>query len=349
MGRSRVLTLAACAAVAVAAVIASVAGAGNRTAVVTFTGVPGPARVTAGQNIAYTATFKNTGRSTFTHVEFHMTIPTATSGSSSYPATLVSASCPAVIVDGELVCDLGKVKSGSPPVQVSVVWQSPQAPACDGCLTSTGRWLIKERDNDSRKNDDNDTFPAGTVATTILAQDDPREAAGFATSACTDPTGAGTLSTDPDVDPSEPVSTTICLPVFATTTIKQGVATGILEGPAAAGDPGHTALGRSNVCVASFGQACGPDGTYTPFDFGTATPIQFLFRISGAALAWGEKITTVYHNGVALPSCPSTNPNGCVVSITPPSKYSTRGHSPSGGKGVWKVVAKAPTNGPWNW
>ena len=119
--------------------------------------------------------------------------------------------------------------------------------------------------------------------------------------------------------PPNPVSTTFCLPTFATSPTALGVAATIDEGPAVSGDPGHPALGRSVVCIAGLGQSCGAEGTYTPYDFGTASPVQFVFRISAAALAKGDKITKVFHNGVPLPSCPSTNANGCVVSITPPT------------------------------
>jgi hypothetical protein len=343
MGRTRLRVAIACLAIAAAAALASIGSAGNREATVTFAAVPGPTQVTAGQPFAVTSTFENEGRSTFTHVELHMSVPTGAAGS----ATLVSASCDEVIENGELVCGFDKVRKNDPPLKVTVVWQTPPGGACDGCLTSKAYWQIKERGHD--RNSKNDTFPAGTVAIALLAADDPSRAAGFATSACGNPFGAGTLQTDPDVDASDPVSSTVCLPPFTTSATDLGVASAITEGPAAPGQPGHPALGRSVICVAAFGQSCGAEGTYTPFDFGFATPIQFVFRISAAALGKYDKITKVFHNGAQLGKCPNTDPNGCVVAITPPkSSYSKHG-GPSHGKGVWTVVAKAPTNGPWSW
>ena len=221
-----------------------------------------------------------------------------------------------------------------------------------------GRWWIKEREatttNGHRQDDENDTFPAGgiTVTATLLADDDPNKAGCFETGACADPLGEGSLSTDPNVDAANPVSTTFCLPTFATSPTALGVAATIDEGPAVSGDPGHPALGRSVVCIAGLGQACGAEGSYTPYNFGTVSPVRFVFRISAAALAKGDKITKVFHNGVALPKCPSTNANGCVVSITPPTtkySYSKHGGPPSTNKGIWTIVATAPTNGSWTW
>ncbi len=366
MGRTRLRVVGACLAIVGAAAIVSVGGAGNRDAVVTFDAVPGPAKVTSGQALSYTSTFKYAGRNTATHLEFHMTVPTVTIDSTTSPATLVAASCSATIKNGELVCGFDQVKGGSQPVQATVVWQSPQIESsCEACLTTTGFWRIKERDNDDNghrrdddkghgQDDENDTFPAGgiTVTATLLADDDPNKAGSFETGACADPLGEGSLSTDPNVDAANPVSTTFCLPTFATSPTALGVAATIDEGPAVSGDPGHPALGRSVVCIAGLGQACGAEGSYTPFDFGTVNPVRFVFRISAAALAKGDKITKVFHNGVALPKCPSTNANGCVVSITPPttkSSYSKHGGPPPTNKGIWTIVATAPTNGSWTW
>jgi hypothetical protein len=343
MGRTRLRVAIACFAIVAAAAVVSIGSAGNRHATVTFTAVPGPASVTAGQPFAVTTTFENTGRSTFTHVELHMTVPTGAAG----PATLVSASCDEAIVKGELVCGFDKVRRGDPPVKVSVVWQTPQGGACSGCLSSKAYWQIKERGHD--RNSKNDTFPAGTVSISLLSADDPAQASGFATSACGDPFGTGTLQTNPDVDESDPVSSTVCLPPFTTTPTDLGVASAIVEGPAAPGQPGHPELGRSVICVAAFGQSCGAEGTYTPFDFGLATPIQFVFRISGEALGKYDRITKVFHNGAKLGKCPSADPNGCVVAIIPPKHSYAKHGGPSHDKGVWTVVAKAPTNGPWSW
>ena len=138
MGRTRLRVVSACLAIVGAAAIVSGGGAANRDAVVTFDAVPGPVRVTSGQAVAYTSTFQHLSKSTFTHVEFHMTVPTATVGSTTYQATLAASSCEATIHAGELVCGFDNVRSGSPPIVVTVVWQTPLIGACDGCLTSTG-------------------------------------------------------------------------------------------------------------------------------------------------------------------------------------------------------------------
>ena len=102
------------------------------------------------------------------------------------------------------------------------------------------------------------------------------------------------------------------------------------------GAAGHPGLGRSAVCVAALGQNCGAEGSYMPFVF--ATPITFVFRISGAALSHHDTITQVFHNGQALPACPSANPNGCYTSIAY-DKWAK----------VWTVQAQARSNGLWGW
>ena len=143
----------------------------------------------------------------------------------------------------------------------------------------------------------------------------------------------------PDVDASDPVSTTVCLPTFATTTTALGVAATIAEGPAAPGDPGHPALGRSVVCIAALGQDCGAEGSYTPYDFGTTSPVRFVFRISAAALAKGDKITQVFHNGVLLPKCREHERE----------RLRRLDHARQDKTKIWTIVATAPTNGSWTW
>ena len=352
----------ACALLVAATVAVAGGSAANRDGLATFDVVPGPGRVTYGQNIAYRATFENIGTSNFTQVKFRMRVPYAQFGSAPYPqAAFVASTCPSTPVTvstangPEWICsfpNLGSLQSAT----LTVVWQAPtlaSAENCDGCLKTNGRWTIKEGVNDV--SDPNDAFPASGIdrSATLLSAEvgsiDPKnssEAGGYElTTSCTDALAAGSLQTKQALALStNPVSTTVCLPDFTIPPANGtdlGVATTIVEGPGDDGNPaGHPSLGRSDVCIAEFGQNCGLTTT-VPHNFGTDTPVTFVFRILDAALPKGEKITQVFHNGQALPSCLDnpTNANGCVVSI-----------DLSNGKvKVWTIVARAPTNGPWTW
>ena len=351
VGRARVC-VGVCVAVA-AAIVVSGGNAGNREAEWSFDAVPGPGRVTYGENIAYRAAFTNVGKSTFTHVAFRMRVPQAVVGGASVSATALASTCPTtpVIVQAssgpEWVCGFGKLRPGTRGVEqlvLSVVWQigAPGSPAtCSNCLATNGRWTIKEGVKDTA--DPNDAFPAGgkNVAATLLDASSGAalvEAGGYELpTACTDPLGAGSLRTAQVVSLANKVSTTVCLPGFAVSGSSLGLATTILESDLDDGNPaGHPGLGRSAVCVAALGQNCGAEGSYTPFVF--ATPITFVFRISGAALSYHDKITQVFHNGQALPACPSANPNGCYTSIAY-DKWAK----------VWTVQAQARSNGLWGW
>ena len=270
------------------------------------------------------------------------------------PATALASTCPTTpaIVQAaggsDWVCSFGKLKPGTPGVEqlvLSVVWQatspSGSPTTCSGCLTTNGRWTIKEGVNDTA--DPNDAFPAGgkNVAATLLDASSGAalvEAGGYELpTACTDPLGAGSLRTKQAVSVANKVSTTVCLPTFAVSGPNLGLATTILESDLDDGNPaGHPSLGRSAVCVAALGQNCGTEGSYTPFVF--ATPISFVFRISGAALSYHDKITQVFHNGQPLPACPSADPNGCYTSIAY-DKWTK----------VWTVQAQARSNGLWGW
>ena len=356
----------ACVLVVTATVAVAGGNAANRDGVGTFDAVPGPGRVTYGENIAYRATFTNTGGSNFTHVTFRMLVPYAEYGSPPFAtASFVSSTCPSTPVIASTLngpewrCDfgnLGPVGSGTAPqLVVTVVWKAPtldKADNCPGCLKTNGRWTIKEGINDVA--DPNDAFPPGGIdraATLLSAQSDTldptnaTEAGGYElTQSCTDAFAAGSLRTKPNLDPTaNQVSTTVCLPDYTIPLSNRndlGLATTILEGPGDDGNPdGHPNLGRSDVCVADFGLNC-PGGT--PHDFGTTTPATFVFRIlDEAILPKGDKITHVYHNGFELPTCLAnpTYEHGCVVTIDPPK----------GKVKIWTVVAQARTNGQWTW
>lgn len=319
----------------------------------TFQALPGPARVTYGEAVAYRATFTNTGKSTFTHVIFRMGVPTVPASVSqpATAATLVASTCPSapVVVSRasgpEWTCDFGKLKPGkpgTPQLVLTIVWKAPSLGlpnGCDDCLQSNGRWKIKEGVNDTA--DPNDTFPFGgsNAPATLLSSSSPSEAGSYETDfdPCTDALGAGSLGTSQALSKSSnPNSTTICLPSpIPTNSVDLGLASTILEGPSQPGDQGHAAFGRSTVCIAALGEVCA-DG-YTPANFAPRVTTTVL-RGSADALPRYTTITAVYHDNHLLPWCPSTDPNGCVVSITY-DKW----------KRTWTAVIQSATNGFYNW
>jgi len=237
-----------CLAVMAAAVAVGGGSAGNREDVeFSFNAVPGPGRVTYGENIAYRATFQNKGSSTFTQVAFRMRYPYIDSGTE--PPLFKEAAkpqrhtCPTepttvTLASGyqEWVCTFGQLKPLTAAKVVSVVWQAPEpnaplsvnancptplaeAAGALGCLATNGRWTIKEGIND--QSDPNDAYPPGgaVVRATLLATGDAsqevKEAGGYELpAACTNPLGVGSLRTKQTVSLANPVSTTICLPDF---------------------------------------------------------------------------------------------------------------------------------------
>ena len=261
-------------------------GTGARDADVTFEVVPGPGRVTYLENFATTATFDWTSGSQPTHVEFRQTRPVATFEGNTYPAELVAASCN-VVFDGDVAtCAFQKATS----IQVKTVWQAPaiaSATGCGSCLTSNARFVVKEG---IKTGDPNDTFPVDgiTVTAALLAgtgSEENLEAGGYEMQSCTDPLGTGSLRTNRTLSLLlNPVSTTVCEPLSLTGA--DGLATTIVEGPRTGG-LGHPYLGQSTVCIATLGENCGPEGTYTPHDFGTTTPFTIVIRVLDEALLRG--------------------------------------------------------------
>ena len=332
-----------CLAGLIAAVAVGGGSAGNRTGEAHFTVVPGPGRVTYGENIAYRATFSNTGGSNFTHVAFRMDVPHVASPYTE--ATLPTSTCPSVATieatsDGpEWVCRFGTLGPGADEV-LTIVWTVPTLPSSSGCDTSclvtNGRWTVKEGVNDT--SDPNDAFlaPENPVKATLLGAGagttETLEAGGYETTPCSNAFGDGSLRTHKTISLANPVSTTICVPsIVLTTDDDLGHAATILERN---GDPRH-----SEVCVAALGVNCGAHGTYDEASFGSPY-VTHVFRVADAALPKGYKITAVSHNGdpaLTAGTCSAT-PGECVVSIVLDRKTK-----------IWTIVATSPTNGLWDW
>lgn len=343
MGSRRMRLTLAFVVVVGATLFASGGSAGNRTADVTFEAFPGPASVTYEENLAYTTTIKNTGSSTFTQVVFRQRIPIATVNGTDYPATLVGSTCNAVIQGNEAICSVANIPSGSLPVKATLLWRAPTIPSatgCDGCLTTSGRWLIKE----GKATNSNEEFPTEVVPASLLAgtgSQETKQAGGYETQAegCTAPTG--NLRTNQALGVGNPVATTICLPPFTIPlgSPDLGYASTILESALHQHAGGHPELGQSDVCVAALGENCGAMHTPAVWTTGKA---RHIFRIADAAITTApKKITQVFHNGFLLPRC-TDNPNfsqGCLVSI----------QQPQGNPKIWTVVADAPGNGYWDW
>lgn len=346
--------------VAAATLLASSGSAGNRTAEVTFQALPGDS-VTYGESFATTTTFKNTGNSNFTHVQLRQLVP-ATGGANPASATLLDSSCGAVIVGNEAVCEFDSLGSGQ-TATATLLWGAPASGAgCASCLATSGIWLIKE----GKPTNSNEVFPfpATPFAATLLGGDGSQEkkkAGGYETQgvgvgSCT--AGAGNLHTNPALTNTDPVSSTVCLPLFTipTGSFAFGLSSTITEITTEPATGVQKTLGQSVVCVAALGQSC--VAGHVPFNWGTTTKARHVFRILGSALTGNKTITKVFHNGAELKLCSTTQGasslNGCVVSITSSSSFlsfspsSSNTNPPSGNK-VWTVVADAPTNGPWNW
>jgi hypothetical protein len=268
---------------------------------------------------------------------------------------LVSSSCGAVLQSGEAVCDVGKLGSGR-TIAATLVWRAPSAPA-GTTLTTDARWLIKE----GKPTNSNEEFLTDPVSASLLGGDGSTEtklAGGYETEAAGCTAATGNLHTNQTLSAVNPVSTTVCFPAFTIPpqSLDSGFASSIAESSLHQHPGGHPQLGQSDVCIAALGQNCG--GTYTPQDFSPSV-VTFIFRIRNEALTTSSvstlsvqhggptpppppspAITQVFHNNVLLPTC-SANPTfaeGCVDSITFDKT-----------KKIWTVVAKASTNGQWDW
>jgi hypothetical protein len=327
MKHARGRLLVACLVVAASAVAVAGGSAGNRVGTPTLEAVPGPGAVSYGENIAYTASFSNDGKSTFTHTTFKMAPPVIqTTGE---PATFVKASCGSVDSAGVLTCDFGNLKSGA-LARLTVVWNVPAGdskPGCTGCLLANSTWLIKER----KATNGNETFTQSATADVIgTSATDPvnnqLHAGGYEVTSCA--AGGSSLSTNQAVSKSNPVATSFCLPDFATNATDLGLATTITE---TAGN-----ARTSNVCVAALGQNC-PAGS--PADFGpSGGVITFTFLVSGDALPKNYQIKKVFHDGHEVTAATCSADNECVKYI----KFDKK-------KCIWTIVTTAETNGSWDW
>lgn len=340
MGKTRLRLALACVAIVAAAIGAAGGSAGNRNGEGTLVAVPGPGAVTYGENIAYQATFTNlnTSGSVFTQTKFVMAPPVGPGGAEATPER---ASCGSFDANNVLTCEFGQLQPGD-TLTLTVVWKAPAGasqPGCSECLIADGTWLIKE----GKQTNANESFPVQEKAALLGVNDiDPTlsslfRAGGYELEGC-DTDNPTSLTTATAIDAAtNPVVSSFCLPAsFQPTTAGGGVASTITE---PSGGPNFAR--QSEVCIAAPGQNC-PGGT--PATFGGEF-ITFTFKVAADALPSGYKITQVFHNTLAqpLPMCgtpeAATSENGCVVSITPPK----------GPPKIWTIVAKAKTNGPWNW
>jgi hypothetical protein len=336
MKRTRWRLMVACLAVIGAAIAVASGGAGNRDGTGTLVPQPGPGAVTYGENIAYKATFSNDGGSMFTQTKYVMAPPVT---SAAEKATPVASSCGTFDSSGVLTCEFGQLPPGA-KVELTVVWKTPSGaskPGCTDCLTANGTWLIKE----GKSTNGNETFPVSVLASLIgVSNNDPvnsnQRAGGFELVGCSN-ANPSSLATNQALDAqTNPVATSFCLPVSFTAGAAAGVASTITE-------PAGNAH-QSEVCIAKPQTNCG-DATYVAAEFPDL--VTFTFRVADAALQMPGQpkytITQVFHNGNLLPKCTDanglTNPDGCVVSITPPK----------GNPKIWTIVTKAKTNGPWSW
>ena len=353
MYRTRRRLVVACLAV-IGAVMAVTSGGAvnNRDGIGTLVPQPGPGAVTYGENIAYKATFTNNGGSMFTQTKYVMPPPVVTS--TGEKATPVASSCGTFDADGVLTCVFGQL----PPlgkVDLTVVWKTPSGatkPGCKvdlaadpvvECLKASGTWFIKE----GKETNGNETFPVSALASLIgVSTNDPvnsrQRAGGFELQGCSN-ANPSSLATNQAIDATtNPVTTSFCLPAKFTADAAGGVASTITE----PGSGSANFAKQSEVCIAKPQTNCG-DSTYVAANFDPDF-VTFTFRVADAALQKPGQpkytITQVFHTGPdPLPMCTDpnglTNPDGCVVSITPPK----------GNPKIWTIVAQAKTNGPWSW
>jgi hypothetical protein len=328
MKRARGGLLVACLAVAAAAVMVAGGSAGNRVGTPTLEAVPGPGAVSYGENIAYTASFKNEGNSTFTHTTFKMTPPVITTTGET--ATFVKASCGSLDSSGTLVCDFGSLNAGASVPPLTVVWNVPAGDTragCTDCLVADSTWQV----NENKATNGNETFSKSTTAALIgtSAQDpvnNQLRAGGYEIASCA--VGGSSLKTNQNVSKDNPVATSFCLPAFATSGTNLGLATTITETAGSAQ--------TSEVCVADLGQNC-PAGSRANFG-PSGGVITFTFLVSADALPKKYTITTIRHDGHEVTADTCAADNECVTSIKLDKKT-----------GIWKIVTTAETNGSWDW
>ena len=299
MKRTRGRLTVACLAVLAAAIAVAGGSAGNRNGVGTLVALPGPGTVTYGENISYKATFTNANTDSgavFTQTKFVMSPPVGPDGAA---ATPFASSCGAFNDDDVLTCTFGKLVPGQ-TVTLTVTWTAPGNPSQPGCLVDEeegneclkagATFLIKE----GKQTNFNESFPVGELASLIGVSDDDevnrdKRAGGFETTGF-EPTdcaaGSSSLATHQALTSANTFSTSFCLPPFVTNAIIHGLAATIAEGPGT-GELGHPYLGQATICIAEFGENCGP--SYHPHDFGTTKPITVTIRVLDSALELGTR------------------------------------------------------------
>ena len=318
-------------------VMTTSAPAGNRAPTVLFDDFPGPDELTFGKNVAYTTSFENSQSSTFTHVFFRMNRPSTKVNNVVMLASLVYASCEpggppfAGLTATDYTCpEFGQLPAGSPPIKVTLVWQSPTPanpsglscvnPAITDCtLTATGGWSIKENQPGS-----NDTFPFEPELTTMLLQPDEKKSGGYAISTiapgnCS--TTSANLVTNLSVGASNKIATAVCASTKPLDdALNPGLVIEIVEGNAPYGG-GFTEM--SSICIPKPGFTC-PASPANTWSFTPAAT--HIFKIPEIGFPKGEKLDLAFHNGAPYQGCTFVKDN--------PTK-------------IWTVTCPAATNGDW--
>jgi hypothetical protein len=339
MNRTRSRLLAACLAVAAAAFAVAGGTAGNRNGVAELDAIPGPGRVTYGENIAYQATFANTNSasgSVFTQVKVTLQPPVITG--TSQKATPVKASCGSFDDNDVLTCEFGQLRPGQQH-KLTVVWKTPalSSAGCTDCLEASGAWTIKEG---KLTNPSAETFFLSELASLIGpggvgAVNGNHNAGGYELEGCVDEDETS-LETNQAIDPiTNPVTTSFCVPAsFVANGAADGVTATITE-PSG----GANFARQTEVCVSKPGTQCGADN-YEAQDF---SPDAITVEITVSDEALDDVIKEVSHNGVPLELCEDDpgNANGCIIEI----------RKPKGNQDIpaWVILAKSPTNGPYGW
>jgi uncharacterized repeat protein (TIGR01451 family) len=314
--------------VAAAIVGATSAPAGNRSPVSSLLGVPGPSEVTYGQNVAYSASLLNNGKSNYTHLQFSNPIPKTVVNGSPVDATFKYASCPGQLTATAYVCNETTLTAGL-TAKVTIVWQTPTAGAssdCPGstpvCMTNTALWQIKDSQPGG-----NDTFPTNTVVTSLLVVPDQRKAGGYPLTTCSSSAGSQ-LETFP-VSPGNPLQTRVCetsLPVGDP--LNPGSATTISERDRTPSDTvGITQV--SDICIAAPNNTCTPGYT----EFVSPTFQIFTFVIDNRTTG-NEKIDQVWEDGNPVSFDQSVDPHVVSITINNAQKITT-------------VVVASKSNGGW--
>jgi hypothetical protein len=291
-------------------------------------------------NAAYKTTFVHQGKSQ-THVRYHNVIPVNGDGDQ---AEIAFSTCAGTFTPTEFVCNPIKLKKGE-TATVVVVWETfpdGSSAGCDSspCMANAGYWTSDAGTNAPQK--PKKLADVGPVETALLAGDDENEAATYALEGC-DPEDldTATLKTNADLSNDNPLATIVCIPDFENPgEFLPGLIGSVLEAPT---DQAGAVGEGSEVCVAA--ESCA-----TPFQFDSRITFVFLIDedtffppvfdlFSTASYEWDPEspVTTVFHDGVAVPLCddmPLADP--CVESIE------------SDGEGTTTVVATGTDNGSWD-